>query len=341
MDVFSHFLLPFGVALVVFGLWRHPPEDPGPGQVNRRQDLIALAVVFGAAGASPDLDSIYHGLRHTGDLYFLQHRGVSHTLLGAPLHGLVSTGLIVLTARIFPKRLGWLHWRAAYIPTAVLGGFSHLLLDAWTYGGVPLWWPITSQAVSLNLYPWLLIWMVPPAGIVTVLWLLGRLSTRRVAIFTIVLVLLVAANGGIRIAERPPILEEEQAYPRSMYQEWIVLTPDQENEDAWFVQIYFDGRPQEPQWHNQTRIEPGSEDALRLAKETNDHRGFTMNTFGPIIIETEPLDDHTWEITFTAIVARLDAKSDPAWTPTRPHEDWGLLRMHVTNETVQTLHRGW
>ncbi len=340
VDVFSHFLLPLAGALVVLRLGSRPHDDPERMIVWRQR--LALALVFGFAGLMVDLDGIYGWLRHQEGLYFLQHRGFSHSLLGAPLHGLVAAGLVALAARLFPKRLSWLHWRAAYIPTAVLGSFTHLGLDALTFGGVPLWWPITPERVSLDVYSWLIIWMVPPAGIISVLFLLGKLSTRRVIQFTTVLVVLMVINAGMRLQERPELTPGEKAYSRSSYQQWIVLTPDPDDEEAWWVQLHDGGQPHGPQWFNQTHIEPGSEAAVRHAEDTNTHRGFRMNTFGPIVTETRALEDGDWAILFTAVVPRMDALNDPRWTPTQPEtRDWGLQVLHVKEDRVETIQAGW
>lgn len=340
VDVFSHFLLPLAAALVALRIGNPPGDDPERMIVWRRR--LSLALVFGLAGLMVDLDGVYGWLRHQEGLYFLQHRGFSHTLLGAPLHGLAAAGLVALVARLFPKRLGWLHWRAAYIPTAVLGSFTHLILDALTFGGIPLFWPISSQNYSLNVYNWLIIWMVPPAGIISVLFLIGKLPPRRVVQFTSILVVLMVINAGMRLETRPDLLPGEKAYSRASYQEWIVLTPDPDDEEAWWVQIHHAGQPHGPQWFNRTHIEPGSEAAVGRARDTNAHRGFQMNTFGPVVIETHALDDDGWQINFTAVVPRMDAVSEPRWTPTQPEaHEWGLLIVHVQNGRVDVVQEGW
>jgi membrane-bound metal-dependent hydrolase YbcI (DUF457 family) len=339
VDVFSHFLIPFAGALVFLGLWRRPPT--GGIQMMKWRHKLALAIVFGVGGVAPDLDGLYGWLRHTDGFYWLQHRGFSHSLIGAPLHGMIGAGLVALAARLYPQRLSWLRWRRSYLLVGALGGLTHLVLDGITYGGIPLFYPLSNERYTIPIYSWLLIWVAPLAAGTILLFLTGKASPRRVIQITAIILVFMIINAGVRLENRPIIQEDEQAFPRSSYREWIVLTPDPDGE-GWFTQLHVDGHPQEPQWHNQSHIAPGSERAVETAKATNAYKGLHLNVFGPIITETTIHEEGGWTINFTAIVPRFDALNDPPWTPTHPEvHEWGLLIMHVEADQVEVIRHGW
>jgi membrane-bound metal-dependent hydrolase YbcI (DUF457 family) len=322
VDVVSHYVIPYALAILFLGATRPRSDangEPDAAALARWRHRAALAVAFGIGGVAPDLDALYSWARHTPGLYFLQHRGVSHSLIGAPLHALAGVGLLHAVALIFPRRMGWLRFRRGYVPAAILGSLTHLALDALTYMGIPLLWPLQLSRVSLNIYPFLLIWMFPIASILLVLHVFKRLDHARFARYGVLLVVLMILSGGARLVERPDVNEQETVFPRPNFREWILVTPD----------------PQEPQWRNETKILPGSEAAVAHVRETSAYRGLRMSTMGPVVIETRALDLSTWEVNVTALVARYDAVNGAAWTPAHPKHAWGLLSVTVDNATLE------
>lgn len=333
MDVFTHFLVPYAAALWALGLWRNRPVELDRQEQWRHR--LALAAVFGIAGAAPDLDSLTAWARHLGNLHFLQHRGFSHSLLGAPLFGLLSAGMLALVAR-FWRRAAWLHWRRGHVAAALLGSLTHLVLDGITYGGVPLLWPWTSHRFTLGLFGWLVIWLAPLGALAIALHLFGRLSAKRMAWAGVVVVALLMATAGVRFASMPQTEPGEELYARSSHREWMVL---QEEVEGWSVRLMRDRLP-EGRWQNASHLPPGSEAPVALAMDTNAYRGFLLSTFGPIVTQAQS-QNGSWEVTFTAVVPHFDATHDARWTPAQPRESWGKLIVEVEGEEVRVRQWGW
>jgi inner membrane protein len=108
-----------------------------------RSQQMAAAVAVGAfAAVVPDADLL---IRSSGDplLAFEYHRHFSHSLLFAPIGGLLSA----LATWYFCRR--WLSLRACVL-ISLLGYLSHLLLDACTSYGTSLLWPFTQERVALD-----------------------------------------------------------------------------------------------------------------------------------------------------------------------------------------------
>ncbi|MWG36156.1 metal-dependent hydrolase [Halomarina oriensis] len=105
---------------------------------------LALAGGIGvlALARFPDVD-----LR----LPLVSHRGPTHTLLFALGVGAVLAGVATLLSDVAPSSLDapWLVPFAAF--TGVFGIGTHLLADALTPSGVPLFWPLSRRRFSLRL----------------------------------------------------------------------------------------------------------------------------------------------------------------------------------------------
>src|SRR5207244_7138855 len=115
---------------------------------------------FGVGAASPDGDALFSWLSRVNDrLYFLQHRGASHSLLGALVMGLAAAGLLALLARAWPRRLGLFAFRPALLAAGALGAGTHIVLDYVTLSGVPLLWPFSDARVSAEVFHWLVAWL--------------------------------------------------------------------------------------------------------------------------------------------------------------------------------------
>ncbi|MDP8925269.1 MAG: metal-dependent hydrolase [Chloroflexota bacterium] len=124
----------------------------GGGPIPEGEDAFALSLAIAAScGLAPDIDKtgstaarslgIITRVLSWGIERSLGHRGGLHSLAGAALGyflGDLLGGLLGLTG------LGAL---------IVFGWAAHLLTDAWTVRGVPLFWPLSTGRVTLP--PWI------------------------------------------------------------------------------------------------------------------------------------------------------------------------------------------
>lgn len=332
MDVATHLLVPYAAALAALGFWRR-------GELGDRR-RAAVAAVFGVSGAAPDLDGLVDGLSSRFDaLYWLQHRGVSHTAWGAPLFALALLLVLAWMARAWPRRMSLFAWRPALVPAAVLGSWTHLVLDGITYGGVPLLWPLSFHRFGFMLFHWLVFWLFPVGALLLGIHAAGRLSRRRVAQGGVLVVALLVVVAGVRVATRPEAREGELIFPRPSDVTWMSVS--REGEDGWIV----GERGRDGGLHDAMVFRGGvpdaALDAVHAAQRHAAYRGFLMGSFGPRVTMASPLGDGGWNVTFVDVVQRYDALHEPRWTPTEPFEDWGYVSFHVRGADVDVVHRGW
>ena len=139
------------------------------GKTEPSARFRAVAAISSLIAANlPDADLLYSGLGASRLEYMLQHRGYTHTVLGALIGAAVVYGLAILTWR----------WRAREGPTRederwllgllVVSTLSHLVLD-WTNSyGVHPFWPVDNRwyygdAVFI-VEPWL--WIVAAPALI-------------------------------------------------------------------------------------------------------------------------------------------------------------------------------
>ena len=200
MENVTHTLLGIALGHVIAG--RLP-------RASRKHLTNAVLVTSVLANNAPDLDVVLPSVLGGGQLgYLLQHRGYTHTLLAAPLLGLLAAAISFL---VFRKNLGSWRERLCLIGTGLLGVCLHLLADSWNDYGVHPFWPLDPQwyfgGTIFIVEP--LIWfaLIPLAvdvlgswlyrGIFSVLWLcmfgmvwLKNLIPWQISIFLTVLALL-------------------------------------------------------------------------------------------------------------------------------------------------------
>jgi membrane-bound metal-dependent hydrolase YbcI (DUF457 family) len=330
VDIATHLLVPYAGLLAAYGYWRRGREAD-----ERR---ASYAVVFGLAGFSPDLDGALDPLSSRFDaLYWLQHRGVSHTLVGAPLFALLLTLALALIARRWPRRFGLFAWRPGLALVAVVGSWTHLVLDGVTLAGVPLLWPLAFGRFGYPLFHWLVFWLFPLGALALGAHALGRLSRRGVVMAGALIVVALIVVAGVRVATRPD-LEDAYVYPRASDLEWIVVQPLANG--SWAAATHRLGVESSPLVF-QTLVPDEAREAVAAARATAAYRGFLMGSYGPVATHAEPTPQGGWNVTITDVAQRYEALHDPRWTPTDPFEDWGYVRFHVDGERVEVLHRGW
>lgn len=116
-----------------------------PQVVARDRRLLFWAGCFGfLAGLLPDFDVL---IRSSSDplLYLEFHRQFTHSLLFLPVGGLICA---VVLHFILGRRKD-ISFKATWL-FCTLGYGSHGLLDAFTSYGTMLWWPFSSERVSLS-----------------------------------------------------------------------------------------------------------------------------------------------------------------------------------------------
>ncbi|HEX2065540.1 MAG TPA: metal-dependent hydrolase, partial [Candidatus Thermoplasmatota archaeon] len=254
MDGATHFLVPYAAALLALGAWRS----------DAPRHRVAWAASFGIGGWAPDADVAVDWMtRLWPSLYLLQHRGFSHSLLGAPVFALAVAAALAALAAGWP-RVQHLRWARGTVLAALLGSLTHLALDSVTYGGVPLLWPFASGRVMWPAFHWLVWWLFPIGLALIGLHLWGRLDRRAMVACGAAFVLVLAGVAAVRLAGRPEAPPGGHVYPRGDVGEWVVLWPE---EGGWRAELVRDGAVA-----NSTRflgsVPPGAEEAVARARAT-------------------------------------------------------------------------
>jgi len=320
VDVATHALIPYAAALVA---------------LRRKGDARwAWAAVFGVAAAAPDLDGLLGGLaRRVDALWFLQHRGLSHSLFGAPLFAFALVGALALAARAWPRRLGLFAWQPAFVPLLVLGSWTHLVLDGVTLSGVPLLFPFSSRRFGFEVFPWQVDLLFPIPAAILLLHALGRLPPRRVAQAGALVAILLLALGAGLLAERPA--DAAHAYPHGLFREWIVV--DRAANGTLVAEVDRDGARVDPTWFPES-IPPEAAPAINAAESTNAYRGFLLGSYGPMALDAEPAPGGGWIVSFTDAAQRYESLHEPWWVPA---EDRGLETFLVRDGVATETRQGW
>ncbi len=114
---------------------------------------LLFSLVLGAV--FPDIDILFKPLSDRyPSLYLLTHGGIAHSILGVfSMAPLVLIGMILAAARgFFPdpgQELSWILMGILFI----IGGLTHLLLDALACPGIPLLYPYSSKKYTACIFP--------------------------------------------------------------------------------------------------------------------------------------------------------------------------------------------
>ena len=115
----------------------------GPGLPARTRRAIGLGLMIVGSNL-PDADFIYSAVTGSKLDYLLQHRGHTHTVLGAIVLALVMVGAVAMWLRF--RRIAWSATDARYLlGLAILAPLLHLCLDASNSYGVHPFWPLQND----------------------------------------------------------------------------------------------------------------------------------------------------------------------------------------------------
>ena len=131
----------------------------GRAGLNRRTALATFTAFL--AAEAPDIDVLWHFAGPVPS--FAHHRGITHTLIAAPVMALVSVAAAVWLHRLYSgipfikrrrERLAHppqpIHWPWLYL-TALIATLSHLLLDFTNNYGLRPFFPFNPRWYSLDL----------------------------------------------------------------------------------------------------------------------------------------------------------------------------------------------
>ncbi|MGQ0536973.1 MAG: metal-dependent hydrolase [Methanobacteriota archaeon] len=290
MDLLTHAFVPYALALLL----RLP-----------RQVRYAAAI----GGVAPDLDvELLSPLAHFfPSLYFLGHRGVTHTLLLGPLWGLAT--LYVLSRprvrAVWPARVrrfvametvAWTPWTRW---ATVAGAFSHVFLDFFTITGIPAFFPVSETWWTANVFfysawPLLLVSLV-----VLVQRVRGRLSDRGVVRGFAVWCAVAFVVAGVSLSARP---SGGEAFPAQVPGQWTHFVLHEngtiEGRSAGYLVL------PDPRWYVPDPPEDAAEEAAaERVRGLAEHRAFVWNAHGPVTLGVEPVDGGH-RVTYTDILTR-------------------------------------
>jgi membrane-bound metal-dependent hydrolase YbcI (DUF457 family) len=181
--------------------------------INRLSPMATAAVLI--AGVLPEIDVL--SAIAGPHAFFLLHRTVTHSILGATILAVLVAFLLWRSGR---KR----EWNRPKFPAlliaALCGAAGNLALSLGDTFGEKLFWPFSSKWYVLNLWPQLDPWMLALLALVLGLpWLLavvgeemGAPRKHGVSIMGIVALVLVAAYCGMRAELRSQAIVELYSY---------------------------------------------------------------------------------------------------------------------------------
>lgn len=155
----------------------------GRAGLNRTTAYATLAATL--AAEAPDIDVI---ASFAGPVTgFAHHRGITHTLVGAPFMALAVTLIVYAVHRLrrqpppTPVRWGWV-WLVALI-----ADFSHLVLDLTNNYGLRPFYPFSPRWYSLDIVfiidPLILLLLILGLGLPSIFGLVDREMTRKRPLF--------------------------------------------------------------------------------------------------------------------------------------------------------------
>lgn len=318
MDLFTHFVIPFALLAAL----RRP---------------MAERLAAGIGGWAPDFDTVLAWTRYVDErLYFLGHRGVSHSAIGAPLFALVVLALVCLPVwrRKWPKMAVW-RFTLPTVLIAMAASYTHLVLDYLTIWGIPLVYPWGLERYSVNWFFYSVSAALLVSGwIVVKLWRgiwkdtwNDRTLWKGMAVLAAVFVV----AGAVRYATHPDVPHGPFTQPGNWEWQWTTYS---RNGTGWTIGWWSFGELQGTRHYNESlpRTAEG-EAAVARARETLAYTHFRLYGWGPFLVQTEERGNGSWNVTFVDLTRRAQVDQSGGWFPRLA--DYGYLRFEVTPQSVR------
>lgn len=287
MDAITHALVGFAIG---HGLARIHPR----GHAH-------WAWIGGAAGLGPDFDVFVSPLADIDALYWVAHRGVTHSLWGAPLAGAAFAWLLSMTARRWPIMEVFRYRRGAWLPI-LLASWNQPLLDGVTHGGAAAFFPFVDERVSLELYHWMAIYLAPISLVAFVQRFRGRWDNAQATRAAVVVIAIIVVLGVVRGAMKP-----EDSYATSDPRDWIV---EEWHDNGTLAVVYLEAGHET----NRLWFEPDEGPAIDQVRASLAHRAFAFGALGPVIMVQTPTSTGV-NVTMIDAVAMMELETLPAWAP--------------------------
>ncbi len=254
-----------------------------------------MAIAAAVGGFAPDLDFFLTWLTLVHpSLFAFTHRGLSHTLWGAPLFGLALWYL--LTRPRIKDRWDWsrdLAFDRHHIGPVVAGALIHLPLDAMTISGIPLLWPLTPARFHLDAF-FFIIPTLAVASLVTWIHILrGRATERTVRTGLLAVLVLLVLSAAVRTAALPPQDPDDVRVPGPLDWQWHTarVESDGVRVESWsFGRLVATGFYAEP---NRTQ----AASAIQACRALPEWNAFQWDLWGPTFTQANTTDDGGWNIT--------------------------------------------
>lgn len=314
MDVFTHFAVPYLLAWLL-------------GRPQRER------LAAGIGGYAPDLDVLTGWIGLFGPAWeFFGHRGVSHSLVGAPLYAAAAVAILALPPweRKWPRMAAW-EASPRLLLLAMAASYTHLALDLLTVWGVPLLYPWALDRFSLNWFSYGVMPALPVSAYLAWRLLRGTATERVLRGCAVALALVMVVAGTVRVATRPEVEGAESVQPGTLEWQWRTY---ERTDEGWDVTWWSFGRPtMERTYPTGLPADPEGQAALDAARDTDAYRAFRLYAYGPEAVQVE----REWNVTFLDLLARAQADGSAFRFRGAIDDDWGTLRMRVDVDGVRVL----
>ncbi|HWG92444.1 MAG TPA: metal-dependent hydrolase [Candidatus Thermoplasmatota archaeon] len=316
MDLFTHFMLPYFIMMAL-----------------RRPQAERLAA--GLGGWAPDFDTALAWTTWVSDdLYFLGHRGLSHSLLGAPIFAFVVMGLVSIPywRRLSPRMEVW-RFTPRLVLIAMAASYTHLWFDWLTIWGIPAFYPWAVERVSLNWFFYSVNLAFLVSGYLVYRLARGTWNDRVMWKGAAFFVAAFAISGAVRYATYPEDTGADQIHPGNF--EWRFTTYTyNETLPGWEIGQYNLGKLQRTRAYNETIPENATRDnVVATVKASDEWWRWALYAYGPHVFQVEERGDGSYNVTVLDLLRRSQTDDAPGWFPRI--RDYGTLRVVVDGDDVR------
>ncbi len=292
MDAITHALVGFAIGHALARV--HPKGHPH------------WAWIGGAAGLGPDFDVFLSPLADVDAFYWVAHRGMTHSLWGAPLAGALFAWLLSKTARQWPV-MDVFRYRSGAWLVIVAASWNQPILDGVTHGGAAILFPFVKERISLELYHWMVVYLAPISLLAFVQRFRTRWNDRTASRIALGIVLFLVVLGGARGLMKPP-----DSYATSDPRDWIV---EEWHDNGTLAIVYLEsGIEAQRLW-----FEADHGPAIDHVRGSLAHEAYAFGAIGPVVLRQERVEGG-WNVTMTDSVAAMELERLPGWAPERMRE---------------------